>query len=305
MGADTKPEYVSFSGLREDWYWSNEAMPRLVRQAASGRRRYRFIGFPRQWLPVFEWYRVEWRGSIGPRQYIPVFSDLGERALVRIINASRGEGSLRCLAEYAALCDGVVADFVHAVDHSVDWTESPDNGCLLRLTSWQAYGRPAVREVDAAIARSHACHKNAIAMPCSKTRPYDKSMTHRRLYRRLQEEGICVEDHDAIVITALGVLPRGLWEMPQVLTYDSGVADVYRLLCLARTYFRNAKYELVYDCLKYEPYSDVLRIVQREGLIGTVKRLDVCGRRRKGARYVVADRHRWTIARKARARSPE
>jgi hypothetical protein len=70
-----------------------------------------------------------------------------------------------------------------------------------------------------------------------------------------------------VVLTGLGVLPEELWSAPEVLTYDTGVPDIYRLLRLSRGYFRQAQYAMVIDCLQFKPYSEILAILHREGVI--------------------------------------
>ena len=67
------------------------------------------------------------------------------------------------------------------------------------------------------------------------------------------------------MITSIGIVPEELWENPVVGSYDAGVPDIYRLLRLARTFFSSHSYDKVIDCLSFEPYSDILRILRAEG----------------------------------------
>src|SRR6516164_8959822 len=96
-----------FQSLRRDWYVSNEALSRAVRHAVAGRKRYRFIGFPRQWVPVFEWYGVPWARSVPPLDYVPLFSDLSEGDVLRIVAAARANRALRLLVESTSALDPV------------------------------------------------------------------------------------------------------------------------------------------------------------------------------------------------------
>src|SRR5205085_11250271 len=94
-----------FSSLRKDWYTSNSAMTKAVRSCITGRRVLVFRGFPRQWIPVFEWFGVPWESSIQPPEYIPFFSDLTEKQVIEIICRARRENSLRVLVESATMYD--------------------------------------------------------------------------------------------------------------------------------------------------------------------------------------------------------
>jgi hypothetical protein len=282
------PEVVKFSDLRADWYRSNSAMPRYVRQSAEGTRSREFHGFPRQWIPVFEWFRVQWAASIQPASYIPFFSDLSERELMRIVDEARRQGCLRTLVESSSMYDSVVSDLLYIVDNTLpssksaalpdDNTASPkspvsDQRSQLLLNGWQSYGRPEVKALDAAMETVRTTKPIAVMLPCSLTRPYDRSRTHKRIYQKLEEAGYQVPDVHRVVVSSLGVIPEELWSTSQVSNYDAGVPDIYRLLRLLRLFFSKNHFEEVVDCLQFEPYTDLLRIVALEGFIPTPIRL--------------------------------
>jgi hypothetical protein len=42
-----------------------------------------------------------------------------------------------------------------------------------------------------------------------------------------------------------------------------------------RAYLTKASYQLVYDCLEFAPYSEIVAILAREGLIGEVQRIKI------------------------------
>lgn len=269
---------LTFSSLRSDWYAANSVMPRAVRHTLAGRKRYCFVGFPRQWIPVFTWFGVPWRDTIAPQRHIPFFSDLGEEQLVAVVERSRREGSLRNLVESASMYDSILSDFLYIADHTAEVDSeqmaleraeiarfSPRRRLL--LNGWQSYGRPSVRELERRALAIEAPSSTAVALPCSLTRPYEKSKTHRKIYRLLQEQGYSVDRLHRVVITSLGVIPEELWSQPTVLVYDAGVPDIYRTLRLVRAFFGKARYRSVLDCLHFQPYVDCLRIAQREGLI--------------------------------------
>jgi hypothetical protein len=254
-------------------------LSRAVRQTIQKQKRYRFEGFPRQWIPVFEWFGVEWSQSIRPLDFIPLFSDSSEEDIVRLVDSARANYSLRLLAESTSALDPVVSDLLYIVDHSSCSANLADREASeiaeavslrkrrLYLTSWQSYGRPSVLSLEREAMRIRPTASVAVALPCSLARPYDRSKTHKRLYAALKEHGHELSGMHRVVLTGLGVLPEELWTASEVLTYDTGVPDVYRLLRLSRAYFRQAQYEMVFDCLQFKPYNEILTILHREGVI--------------------------------------
>jgi hypothetical protein len=149
----------------------------------------------------------------------------------------------------------------------------------LILNGWQSYGRPSLRLLEKEVSKVMPKSKIAATLPCSLARPYDRSRTHRKIYSMLKEHGYSIDGLHRIVITSLGVLPEEVWSMPQVLAYNAGVPDIYRVLRLVRKFFGRADYGLVIDCLQFEPYSDVLRIAKREGIIREILKLKIPGRK--------------------------
>jgi hypothetical protein len=278
-----------FSSLRADWYRANQALPRAIRQTVDGVRHFSFEGFPRQWLPLLAWFDVPAQEMIAPKDYLPFFSDLDEKQLRRIIARAREEGMLRPMLEAASTLDPVISDCMYILDHTVKRTSQPMRDELLiepsrkrktlLLTSWQAYSRPSVLNLENEIAQVPARSEAAVMLPCSFRRPYGKSPTHRRIYSRLRKAGYALEKLHKIVVTSLGVIPEERWDSPPVLQYDAGVPDIYRVLRLLRAFLARRPYRYVVDCLEFAPYSDLLRIVQREGLINDLRRLDLPGRR--------------------------
>ncbi len=291
--SESEPSWgiFEFSSMRRDWYVSNDALPKVFRACLEGKRILEFVGFPRQWIPVFEWFGLKWSGSIEPKEYIPFFSDLDEETLLQIIEKARREKALRILVESATMYDAVLSDFLYIVDNTVKTPSmAMENEILeilendkssrkrrLLLNGWQSYGRPSIRQLEAEVIRVESKKKMALVLPCAITRPYWKSKTHKKIYEYLEEIGYCPSDFHKIVITSLGILPEEVWEMPQVLAYDAGVPDIYRLLRLTRSFFKNRKYRYVIDCLNFEPYSDILNIVAKEGLIKELYKVNIPG----------------------------
>jgi predicted RNA-binding protein len=117
---------------------------------------------------------------------------------------------------------------------------------------------------------ARANHKAAVLLPCARKRPYAESKTHKRIWSKLNRLQITDDHVDKIVVSSIGIVPEPLWNHPVVLSYDSGVPDIYRVLRLMRAFFKKARYERVVDCLEFRPYSDCLQIVAREGYVGTI-----------------------------------
>lgn len=257
---------VAFSELRDDWYRGAEVMARLVAQSSAGSPR--LVGFPAQWIPLFEYFGATWAEPIPPPTYVPMVSDLEPSAFGTVIDGARQQGRLRQLVEGIAAFDPLVADVLHRLDRRPEMSGRVD-GDYIPLSGWQSYGRPEVlafsQRVEEGAAQSST---TAILLPCARRRPYHGSKTHKRLRTGLA--GLAPEGADEIVISSLGVVPSAHWEDPVVLAYDSGVPDVYRVLRLMRGYFRRVRYGQVVDCLEFEPYRDCLRIIQREGLVGEI-----------------------------------
>ena len=193
--------------------------------------------------------------------------------------------------ESATVYDPVLSDFLYIIDNTIKLSGSAEQNDLMEISAsqrvtrkrrlllngWQSYGRPSIRQLEAEAMKVVPQKDLALVLPCALKRPYWKSMTHKRVYQKLGELGYHLDDFHRIVITSLGVLPEEVWEMPQVMAYDAGVPDDYRILRLARSYFGKCSYLCVFDCLEFEPYSDVLRIVHREGIIKELRKIGVSG----------------------------
>jgi uncharacterized protein DUF5591 len=283
---------LRFTDIRGDWYVTNTTVPRAVLLSLDGTAPHKFVGFPRHWLPFFAWFELPWSASVAPPTYIPFYSDASEEELVDIIGRSAREGTLRTLVESTTLHDAILADCLYIVDHRHRLEprqvrhelEELYRGMVggrkpLALNGWQSYGRPCLRALEEAALAAPRKFPRAIVLPCALRRPYQYSYTHKKISRVLASRKISMEAADKIVMTSLGVLPEVVWDEPQVVGYMAGVPDIYRVLRLARSFFASHRYDVVFDCLQFEPYSDVLRIIQREGLIGGITKIRGLGRK--------------------------
>src|SRR5207245_1287026 len=193
--------------------------------------------------------------------------------------SARKNGTLRTMVESIAVLDPVLADFLYILDHTSDYRPTPRlrrpgpaSNHPIRLTNWQSYGRPEIRDLEREIDRIRARMPVAVVLPCSRRRPYDASRTHKRIWIELDKQGINHNKVHQVVVTSLGILPEELWNHPVVLMYDAGVPDIYRILRLCRRFFSQRCYRKVVNCLQFEPYSDVLAILRREGIIRNLAR---------------------------------
>lgn len=293
MLGDDRPavcmEVLAFNSIRSDWYAGNSTLPRAILKCIATERRILFKDFYRQWIPVFEWYGVKWEGSIPPKHYMPIFSQMTEEEVCGLVDEAKHNNSLRALVEATSVLDPIVSDLLYIVDNSVpldnphlskdaDFINSGKSKRLL-LNGWQSYGRPSVRVLENEVMSVNPPHQIAAVLPCALRRPYEKSRTHQRIYQQLRDNGYDLDKVHKVVITSLGVLPEEIWNLPQVLAYDAGVPDIYRILRLARRWFGKARYDLVIDCLQFQPYRDVLQILQRENLIKDLHRVAIPGQR--------------------------
>jgi len=267
--ADLTPRRVVFAELRDDWYRGADLMARLLARTARGSE-VTFVGFPRQWAPLFAHFGARTDGFIAPPAYVPIASDVSDASLSAMIDRARSEGRLRQLVEIVAAADPVVADVLYRLDRRVV-DSNPVADPVIPFTGWQSYGRPELQRLARAVdALPRSGRPKAVVLPCARKRPYDRSKTHRRIWQALEARGIRRDDVDAIVVSSVGVVPEALWNDPVVLAYDSGVPDIYRVLRLMRAFFRGHPYKVVIDCLEFAPYSDCLSVVAREEFIGRV-----------------------------------
>jgi hypothetical protein len=279
-------EIFPFESLRSDWYASNSALPKAFLRFISGKRNYIFTGFPRQWIPIFEWFQIPWQKSIDPSFYIPIFSDFSEKKILDLIRRIENNKSMRIFVESVSMYDPIVSDFLYILDNSISITEEKylvkdlnefnnHKTKNLYLNGWQSYGRLSIRKFTSDILKITPQKANALILPCSLKRPYNASKTHKNIYKILSDNGFCVDTFHKIVITSLGIIPEEFWGNEIVISYNSGVPDIYRLLTLSRRYFKNFSYDLVIDCLQFRPYTDILQIIHLEGLIKNLERINV------------------------------
>jgi len=240
---------IYYSSIRNDWYSSNQYIPRLMRAHLKGKKQYSFNDFPSYWIPVFEYFRITWEGFIKPPIHTPFFSDLSEKQLLNLISKSKKAGTLRILVESTSHLDPILSDFLYIADHTFENIEienalnkisskAEKSNQINYLNGWQSYGRPSIRILESKMLDFKKKSSSLLILPCSKKRPYDKSKTHKQIHKILEESGYSdLENVDKIVISSIGVIPSHLWSNNEVLNYNAGVPDIYRILRLMRLFF--------------------------------------------------------------------
>lgn len=266
---------MRFDRLRDDWVKGADLLVRLFLRSSKGELL--LHGFPQQWIPLFIHLGVCFSAPSMPAEYIAFVSDVTPEDLQLLSRRAHARGALREMVEAFASLDPLVADVLHKIDRRTEFAGVPATGHV-KLTGWQSYGRPEILHlnkliIDTAVAN----HETAVLLPCARRRPYRSSKTHRRIWKKLDLRGVDHACVDSLVVSSIGIVPEIYWDHPVVLAYDSGVPDIYRILRLMRRFFGRARYSHVVNCLEFQPYSDCLQIVAREGLIDSLLTLP-CGR---------------------------
>ena len=243
---------VEFASLRADWYANGDFMARaLQRQMRSKVPLVTFKGFPRHWLPLFEWVGAPWETSVDPQSYVPFFSDRAEEEIVAEINRAESLGQLRLLVEIAASAEIVLCETLQRIDSRLLWPADASESREVRLTNWHSYNRADVRAYDSALAGFRQTRQGVMFIPCAKARPYQRSQAHRRLMGVATQAGLDVENLDKIVITSIGPVPEPLWSADFVQRYDTGVRDIYRLLLQTKGLLKSTSYREAWDLMSF------------------------------------------------------
>jgi hypothetical protein len=285
------PNVVDFGKLRADWLANGNFIARaLQRQLRSSEALLIFQGFPRHWLPLFEWAGAPWKHSIEPLEYVPLFSGRTEDEVVSEIAKARAVGQLRLLTEVAASTEIILCETLQRIDGRVSSLPSPEAQTNpIRLTTWHSYNRPDVRAFDATLASFRQTRPGVLFIPCAKARPYHYSRSHRRLMHTAREAGLALDQLDTIVITSLGPVPQALWEHDIVRRYDTGVRDIYRLFVQLKQLLKGTSYAEAWDLMSFAPYSDIVRLCYLDGLLPHPQRLENIKRRNVPAYRVSKD----------------
>lgn len=259
---------INFSDLRSDWYAANTVLPReFVRAILSGNE-LTLVGFPSLWIPVCVYYGVRCEFVSAPISHTPIFSQLSASQLTAIAQDAQTHGRSRALMEAAVALDPVLADFVYIVDHKLarsGYSRIIDEHRVF-LNTWHSFGRPEVIALQKRMC-GHVLHGDTFLMlPCSRSRPYGTSKTHRRLYEELARHGVN-PDSERVVVTAVGVVPAAFWREPLVMSYDAGAVDLWRIFSLLRAFFSINRPKAIVDCLSFRPYSDMLGLLHDLGMI--------------------------------------
>lgn len=262
---------IDFNKLRPDWYSNADMMARAVsRQLRGSGERCVFRSFPRQWIPLFELCGCDWEGSTPPVEFTPFFSRLTQAEVVAEIETAKRNHQLRLLVEVSASSDVVLCETLQRILAENDKEDEPDG--LIALTNWHSYSRSSLRAYDKLLTDYVPSKRKALFMPCSKKRPYSGSPTHKRIFRRLMDDGINASDYELIVITSIGPVPECYWNEEVVLRYDTGIRDLYRLLSQLRRLLRGTHLQSALDVVPICQYGEILDILSLEGRLPKVER---------------------------------
>lgn len=266
-----QPHELNFRSLRRDWYAGADLMARaLQRELSPSCSKSEFVGFPRHWIPLFEWAGARWSNSCAPSNYVPFFSGKSESAVVSEVNRAREHKQLRLLVELAASTDVVICETLQRIDGRK--AHENDVADRITLTTWHGYSRRELIELDDALASYRVQKKKVVFLPCSRSRPYDKSQSYKRYISNLVAEGIVETEFEKIVLTSIGPIPEQLWRHETVQRYDTGVRDLYRLLVQLRRLLADADIVEAWDFLPLVQYGDLLDILSAEGALPELRR---------------------------------
>jgi hypothetical protein len=229
------------------------------------------VGFPAQWIPACVHYGVSLVAPRQPLRYLPLFSDLPAVEIEQLARSAMSNQASRSLLEAAAALDPVIADFIYIVDHKLFVSGRADpaaSGTVSLLNTWHSFCRPEVISIQEQMARSVVDHDTVLLLPCSRHRPYNASRTHARLFQQLAATGHNPANAAHVVVTALGVVPRSYWDHQQVMSYDAGAVDLWRVFSLLQVFFATNRFATVLDCLSFRPFSDMLSVLNRMAVIG-------------------------------------
>jgi hypothetical protein len=151
--------------------------------------------------------------------------------------------------------------------HAAGCADPAGSGNVNLLNTWHSFGRPEIISLQEQMARTTVEDNAVLLLPCSRRRPYSESRTHTRLLRQLADAGYNPLEIPHVVVTALGVVPKEYWGRAQVMTYDAGAVDLWRIFMLLRGFLAVNRFAVVVDCLSFKPYSDMLDVLCRMGVI--------------------------------------
>jgi hypothetical protein len=233
-----------------------------------------FTGFPRHWLPVFEWAGARWRDSTEPDTFVPLISGRSEKQIVSDIVRARRAGHLRLLVDVVASAEVVLSETLQRIDGRLATSDFvQEQREEIRLTTWHSYNRADVRAFDDLVSGFKQSKPSVLFIPCAKARPYQNSPAYRNLMRLASNAGLNTNSMDKIVITSIGPVPEAYWGLDFVRRYNTGVRDIYRLFLQTKALLRETSYREAWDLMAFAPYSDILRLLSKEGILPEPRRL--------------------------------
>lgn len=260
-----RTETFDYLEMRGDWYAGADSIARAVQRHIRKRSSCRFINFPKQWIPFFEYFELDWKGSVEPECFVPLISGQNETEILSHVESAKQGGQLRLLVEGIASMHVVLSETLQRIDVLNADQLLTGSGAEVILTNWHSYSRPEVRAFENELLQYEFHQDQILFIPCGKARPYDASPTYRKLMAKLDNWDIPINRCEVVVVTSIGPVPEQLWSQDLVMKYDTGIRDIYRILVLFRRLLHKSSITYAYDCLSFRPYRDLLSILQLEG----------------------------------------
>ena len=206
------------------------------------------------WVPFFIYVGIEILNVIKDKTFCDEFDVL---KYCKSINREK----LRLFLETTATSSMLVADALYQLDYSEAKPVGFDNGILdeerkITVATWQTYGRSYIQELDKKIEKYQSTKPKLMILPCTGSKPYNHNNLNIEEYKN--------QNYHKLVITSIGIIPEEFWLDPTILTYTTGVPDIWRVYNLVKQYFIKNKYNEILCYLDYTPYIEIMELINKE-----------------------------------------
>lgn len=201
---------------------------------------------------------------------------------------AKKKGILRDLVEMVSCSDEKFADVLYQLDQS-GFTKDllEETPSQIFQNSWQSYGRSYIREFNVKIQKFKKVKKNALLLPCTKSRPYYKEKT---IYASQDSEEFRNyfnnPDYHKIVISNIGIVPEEFWNDPVAIKYSAGVPDIWRIYKLVDHYFKSIKFHHIVCYVEFSPYIEIVELISMKYGLDIEVKVDKKYRSR-GAKFAI------------------
>lgn len=172
---------------------------------------------------------------------------------------SLSRGELRVFLEAVASSNALFSDALYQIDFDEIKPIDYDNGMLEKykvpISCWQSYGRSYILDLDKRISSFKSDKKKALILPCIGQKPYNHSHLNIPNYNN--------SEWHKIVVSSIGIIPEEFWLDKAVMTYQTGMPDIWRVFNLCKNYLENNQYEEFEIWLDYTPYIEIFEYLQK------------------------------------------